>query len=630
MPLNDGDKERVREGSDIVRVIGEHLALRPKGREFVGLCPFHEDHNPSMFVVPAKQIFKCFVCGAAGDVFSFIGRYHAMDFRAALEYLAHRAGIELTPLQPRSGDRAGDQSDHDSDEPSRSDLFHATNAARDFFRAILAHDQHGTAARELIAARGINAEMVEAFEIGAAPDRWDGLLATVRAKGLDVRPFEDVGLFKPREHEGGHYDALRHRLIFPIHDQLGRIVGFGGRRINDEEDPKYLNSPQTRLFNKSTTLYGLHQAARSIMRERTAIVTEGYTDVIACHQAGLTNTVATLGTALTAGHAALLRRLCDTVVLLFDSDEAGQNAADKATEVFLTEPIDVRIATLTDTGAKDPDELLAREDGKAALTGAIDRARDLLAFRYERLGQAMAGKGIAGTQRLVEAEIAKLLDLGLARVAPLRKQFIIRELTHLTGVPASTIASLIHAGRPARRQGVDLRNEAPDQDAPEDRDPAADFVSRPMTPGEVLLGCVLTDGDLWHTLAEDQRPLLGPEAFASRTMALVAQTVAACAHEHRSCDLASVLEALCDADAVQAAVQLQQRVETESDQCRDRLAQLWADCLTRCDRQRASTGAAEIGVKPSVQARIEAARELAKRAGRNQRALPRPTIAGGA
>lgn len=616
MPDHDGDKERVRESSDIVRVIGEHLTLRPKGREFVGLCPFHDDHKPSMFVVPAKQIYTCFSCGAAGDVFSFIQRYHAMDFREALEYLAQRAGIELS--------RSSQPTPRDADEPTKADLFAATAAARDFYRAILAHETHGATARELIARRGISDEMIEAFELGAAPDRWDGLVATISAKRLAPRPFLDAGLLKVRESESGSYDALRHRLVFPIHDQLGRVVGFGGRRINNDDEPKYLNSPQTRLFNKSHMLYGLHQAARAIQHERTAIVTEGYTDAIACHQAGFAHTVATLGTALTAGHAAMLRRLCDTVVLVFDSDEAGRKAADRATEVFLTEPIDVRIATLASTGAKDPDELLARPDGPAAFARAIAHAPDLLAFRYARLQAELAGQGIAATQRLVEAEIARLVDLGLARVAPLRKQFILRELTRITGIPASTIAGLVDARRPAGRGPAEPGD---DQLAASDADAGGsdDLQARPLAPSEVLLGCVLTQSDLWHTLAADQRALLAPEVFASPDTAMVARAIAAAARDHQPCDLGAVLDSLDDAGAVRAAVVLQQRIESETDQCRDRLAQLWQDCLTRCVRQQATPA----GTAAPTLARLEAARALAQQAGRNQQALPRPTHAGG-
>ena len=380
------DKERVRDASDIVRVIGEHMAIKAKGREYVALCPFHDDHKPSMQIVPHKQIFHCFVCGSGGDVFTFVEKYHKMEFREAMEYLAERAGIELTKFS--SAPAAGTTADGGPAPVTRSDLINANKAATDFFRAILNHADHGKLARDTIARRGIAPEMVEQFQIGASPDRWDGLVLTLQNKKLDNRAFLEAGLLKRREQGDGLYDALRNRLIFPIHDQIGRVIAFGGRKLKEEDEPKYLNSPETRLFEKAGTLYGLHQASRSIQAKRFAIITEGYTDTIACHQGGFTNAVATLGTALTPRHAQVLRRLCDTVVLLFDGDDAGQRAADRAVEVFFAEDLDVKIATLSGvTDAKDPDELLKREGGAAILQKAIDSATDLLSYRYARIRQ---------------------------------------------------------------------------------------------------------------------------------------------------------------------------------------------------------------------------------------------------
>ena len=232
-----------------------------------------------------------------------------------------------------------------------------------FFRAILNHPEHGQAAREVIARRGISDEMVERFLIGASPDRWDGLVMTSEKQGVRTEALLGAGLVKQRERGDGQYDALRNRLIFPICDQIGRVIAFGGRKINEEDEPKYLNSPETSVFKKSTTLFGINHAARAIKRERTAVIVEGYTDVIACHQAGVEHVVGTLGTALTSGHATVLRRLCDTVVLLFDGDAAGIKAADRAIEVLLSETIDIKIAALAGyTEAKDPDELFKQAE----------------------------------------------------------------------------------------------------------------------------------------------------------------------------------------------------------------------------------------------------------------------------
>ncbi len=215
MPIvrNNDDRERVRDASDIVRVIGEHLTLKAKGREYVGICPFHDDHKPSMRVSPAKQIFKCFACGAGGDVFSFVEKYHSMEFREALEYLAERSNIELTKFQ-----RGGMEQEAPDGLPSvsRNDLVKANASAADFFKALLRHTEHGAAAHEIIALRGISPEMVEQFGIGVSPDRWDGLLLTIQKHDGDTRAFAEAGLLKTRATDGTHYDSFRNRLRSPI------------------------------------------------------------------------------------------------------------------------------------------------------------------------------------------------------------------------------------------------------------------------------------------------------------------------------------------------------------------------------------------------------------------------------
>ena len=327
MAVQEDQKIQVQQATDIVRLIGEQVSLRPKGKEFAGLCPFHDDKNPSMFVSPAKQIYKCFSCGAGGDVFTFVTQYHKMTFPEALSFLAERAGIRLEARGGRGGGEAK--------QGERGRISQANTLAVGFFRALYRHAEHGRSGREYVAKRGISPEMVEAFEIGYAPDRWDGLSMTIAQKNWDLGAFELAGLVKARERGGepasgeasGHYDRLRHRLIFPIFDAIGRPIAFGGRKLREADEPKYLNSPETALFNKSATLYGLHLAKKPIIDSRTAVIVEGYTDVIACHQAGVRNVVATLGTALTAEHVRELRRYAEQVVLVFDGDAAVRKPA---------------------------------------------------------------------------------------------------------------------------------------------------------------------------------------------------------------------------------------------------------------------------------------------------------------
>lgn len=594
------DRDRVREASDIVRVIGEHLTLKPKGREFVGLCPFHDDHTPSMSVVPSKQIFHCFVCQSGGDVFKFIQKFHKMDFPEALRYLAERAGIELTKLSSHTRD---DNTD-DGGRASRRQLFEATAIAGEFFRAIYAHPEHGQAAREIVARRGISDAMVVQFGIGASPDRWDGLALTLQHKraSTTLNHLAQAGLLKARD-DGGYYDVLRHRLIFPIHETTGRIVGFGGRKIRDEDEPKYLNSPETPIFQKSSTLYGLHQAAASIKKTRTAIITEGYTDTIACHQAGFTNAVAQLGTALTPGHARILERLCDTVVLLFDGDAAGQRAAQRAVEILFSATIDVRIATLAGvTDAKDPDELLKREGGSELLQRAIDQATPLLRFRYQQLRATLKGPALV---RAFDDEAATLAQLGYHDLPPEKRRVIQRELAATWGITEADIAARLKA-KAAR---VSSR-------ATGDRQAAT---LEPTSEADVVLGCLLNDEATWAELPATERQCLLTIDERSPSGRL-ARTMLAMVDAGERCDLVSVLERLSEDDQAWArALDAWVRTRCESDPARiDRLRQ---DCLRRST---VHEGRANPDAEIESKSALAMLRQQHQQQGPNRARLPRP------
>ncbi len=608
---DNGDKERVRDAAGIDRVVGEVVALKPKGRELVGLCPFHDDHRPSMAVIPAKGIFHCFVCQTGGDVFTFVQKFHKMEFREALEFLAERFGVPLTPRQaPAPGAEKG---------LGRSELLDVNAAAGAFFRAVLEHPEHGQAAREVVERRGISDAMVAQFGIGASPQRWDGLVLKARHAGWSEQALLELGLLKPRD-SGGVYDALRHRLVFPIHDQTGRVIAFGGRRIDDADEPKYLNSPETRLFDKSKTLYGLHHASRAIQGEKSAVITEGYTDAIACHQAGFANAVATLGTALTREHARVLRRMCETVVLLFDGDDAGQRAADRATEVFFAEPLDVKICALNKfTDAKDPDELLKREGGAGVFRRALGQATDLLEYRFERLGERLAGAGLAALARGVEEEIAALVALGLRDVPPIRQALVVRRLGELSGLDEATIRRAIPAGRGGRT----ATREAPASDALDPGSGAANELAAlaefGKEPEEALLGCILCDGELHLALDGAQRDLISPGAYRSELLRSLAQIVAEVARAGRMPDLAGVLREA-EGEALQsAAVALHTRVVKETEGDSHRLREHFRGCVVRAAQRRGRGGSAGA----SLQERIEMKRREHAALGADRSILPK-------
>jgi DNA primase len=497
MPVREDIKDRVQQATDIVRLVGEQVALRARGKEFVGLCPFHDDKNPSLYVSPAKQIYKCFSCGAVGDVFGFVMNYHKMTFPEAIRMLAEQAGIEVEEERSRGGEGSSE----------RQMIAGANAQALEFFRALLRHGEHGKVGREYIDRRGISPEMVRAFQLGLGPDRWDGLVQTVEQKRWDKRGFELAGLISARREGGGYYDRLRHRLIFPIFDAIGRPIAFGGRKLREEDEPKYLNSPETVLFNKSATLYGLHLAKKPIIDSRTAIIVEGYTDVIACHQAGVSNVVATLGTALTAEHVRELRRYAEKVVLIFDADEAGEKAADRAVELFLTGEVDVAIAVLPD--GLDPADLMAREDALERWGAAIGAAEDALTYQFGRMRGQLEGAGtLTGRQRVAEAYLARVGQLGFSGAGAVRRSLLVQRLAQLLRMPETLVHDLLRkAHRPTGRVGaagpggaVEMRGAGED----------ANEVESAVAPGETrrrlkalalaerqVIGCLLKANELF-------------------------------------------------------------------------------------------------------------------------------------
>lgn len=427
----------VLQATDIVDVIGEQIRLERKGKDFVGLCPFHDDRKPSMYVVPSKQIFHCFVCNTGGDAIRFVREFHKVEFVEALRFLAERAGIKLERWKRQDAGVGG--------------LRAAMEGAVQFFRSNLAHADTGAEARRYIAGRAIDPETVEAFQLGYAPDGWDALVNAAAAKGLRHADLEAAGVIAPREKAGGHYDRLRHRLVFPICDRLGRPIAFGGRRLRETDDPKYLNTPETPLFDKSETLYGLHLSRQAIIDKKQAVVVEGYTDVIACHQVGIYNVVGTLGTALTPKHVNQLRRFAERVVLLFDPDEAGRRAADRATEIFLEGGLDVAIAMLPDE--LDPADLLARPDGVERWNEAMGNAIDALTYQFQAVRQQLEGQSsVAGRQRVTEEYLRRVAELGLERQDPIRRGFIYRQMAGLLHMGEEQIARMIRGFRPTRRR----------------------------------------------------------------------------------------------------------------------------------------------------------------------------------
>lgn len=368
-------KERVKDATDIVDLVGSYLQLRREGRGYKALCPWHDDSRPSLQINPERQSWKCWVCNLGGDVFSFVMEWEKVAFPEALAILADRAGIALKPA-PRGGRPAGPADD-------KRLLFQAMAWAEEQYHACLLGDPQADVARRYLAERQITGESIARFRLGFAPNEWDWLLQRAAATSFPTAVLKKIGLAARRSSGSGSYDRFRGRVLFPIFDLQGRPVGVGGRvlpELNPGDMAKYINSPETPLFSKSKLLYGLNAARDAIKKSGMALVTEGYTDCIVAHQYGFTNTVAVLGTALGSQQIRTLSQCGPAdrdvrIVLLLDGDEAGKKRANEVLELFLAENADVRVLTLPDEA--DPAEFLL-EHGAEALARLIESAPDAL------------------------------------------------------------------------------------------------------------------------------------------------------------------------------------------------------------------------------------------------------------
>jgi DNA primase len=406
----------IRARVDLVDLISGYVPLKRAGERWKGLCPFHQEKTPSFTVHPKLGIFHCFGCHVGGDAFEFLKRHDRLEFPETVRVLAERVGVRL-PETPGARAEGG----------AREALYRLTDWAARRYEEWLWHRGDAERTRRYLTERGITPGAARTFRLGYAPEGWEHLLAAARAEGFAVDGLLAVGLVIPRPNGGGHYDRFRGRLIFPIADGQGRVIAFGGRALGAEE-PKYLNSPESPLYQKGQTLYALPLARERIAASRRALLVEGYLDCLVAHQAGFAETVAVLGTALTPSHLGLLRRYADEVVLFFDADRAGRDAASRAEELldqstdphwwavdrkprsFARRGLRLRVATLP--AGHDPDTFL-RQEGPAAFEARLRDARNLLLYAIDRIlleEDASTGRGKATSVDRVAAVMAKVQD----------------------------------------------------------------------------------------------------------------------------------------------------------------------------------------------------------------------------
>jgi len=387
--------EEVRERASIVQVINEYVPLTKRGHNHVGLCPFHSEKSPSFTVNEEKKIFYCFGCNETGNVITFLMKKDGLAFPEAVRALASRYGITIKESRSEAPDE-------------REQVYAALKAASEYFTGMLRASE-GDPAKEYLKGRGLTGELAKRFHIGFAPNRWDGLFAFLKKRGIGIDAACKAGLLVKKDKGPGYYDRFRNRVIFPITDVRGRIIGFGGRALDEKSLPKYLNSPESPVFKKGETLFGLAQAKEAVSKEGFVLVVEGYFDLVAMHRHGFLNSVATMGTALTTDHIRILKGYTSSIYALFDSDDAGKKAALRGLNLFLNEDISCR-AVLLDQG-KDPDEFLQLA-GPDALREAIVDAPTLMEFYLGTLRSRLNMSAPEGKKKYFEDALSYLSKIG--------------------------------------------------------------------------------------------------------------------------------------------------------------------------------------------------------------------------
>ena len=435
MRISESTIEKIKNQTDIIEIISETVNLKRSGRNYTGLCPFHNDKSPSFSVSQDKQIYKCFSCGEAGNAITFVMKQKKMDFVEALKYLAERANIPL---------EIGDQ--ESTELSKKKELLYKVNVetGRFFFANLMKN----RISKEYFLNRGIKESTIKRFGLGYANDSWNNLLYHLKNKGYKEDLLIDAGLVLKSEKKGTLYDRFRNRVMFPVFDVRGKVIGFGGRVLDDSK-PKYLNSPETILFHKGVNLYGLNFAAKSRIEDRTMIIVEGYMDCISLHQYGITNAVASLGTALTVNQARLLKRYADKVIISYDADFAGQTATIRGLEILRDAGFEVKVLRIPE--GKDPDEFL-RLNGREAFLKLIDNAMPLINYKLK-----MAEEGIDFKNEQSLIKYGERVTSILADLNPVEKDVYIKKISEDTGIKEQSLYDLLSSEK-NRKDELSLNN----------------------------------------------------------------------------------------------------------------------------------------------------------------------------
>ncbi|MBD3379088.1 MAG: DNA primase [Candidatus Omnitrophica bacterium] len=465
--------DQVLDRTDIVEVISGYVNIKKAGRNFKGCCPFHDEKTPSFVVSPDKQIYHCFGCSAGGNAVGFVMRYENMEFPEALRMLAEKAGVEV-PEQRADDGMGGSIS---------AKLYEVNGLAAEYYHKLM-KSRHGAAAREYLKARGMTGGTADTFMIGYSPDSWESLRKYCETKGFSPAVLRKAGLTVPSDKGRGDYDRFRKRIIFPIFNERGKIVAFGGR-VMDDSLPKYINSPETPVYNKSGVLYGLNFARKSMRDKGCAVIVEGYMDVIMTHQYGVKNIVATSGTALTSRQAAMLKRYTKTAVMLFDSDQAGETASLRGLDILIEHGMEVRVAALP--SGEDPDSYIKKK-GREAFESVLEQAKGLFEYKLDLLIGRLGKRDVGG---IVDEMLPTISKVGNAVV----QSDYLKKLAERLGVHEASLRYELGKVKP------DYSYRSGNESGP----PSGKRAS--YKTGELhLLGLALTDGKRASRIREETPP----------------------------------------------------------------------------------------------------------------------------
>ena len=395
--------DQIRDANDIVDLISEYVPLKKRGKNYVGLCPFHIEKDPSFNVIPTKQIFYCFGCQEGGNVIHFLMKHEKLGFVEAVKLLAKRANI---PLPKRTVDRQKAQ--------ALDKLYYANEVANEYFRKSFYREEPGKKARQYLNKRGFDPEIIKQFSLGYAPDDWEGFIRFAKTKDMEMEVLNQAGLVVPRSESSGFYDRFRNRIIFPIFNLSGKVVGFGGRVLDEKDEPKYLNSPETPIYQKGKILYGLNFSKDEIRKKGSAVLVEGYVDLLSLYQAGIKNVVASSGTAFTPDQARLLSRYAEKIYLLFDADTAGQSATFRSVDLLFSEGVEVFVVSLPK--GEDPDSFV-KKLGAEELAKKIEQAQTFIDFKRNSLPKDFEELSLKEQEKVIFdlAETAKKITDDLRR-----------------------------------------------------------------------------------------------------------------------------------------------------------------------------------------------------------------------